>query len=298
MNKQKGFTLVEVMVVVAVLAAVVTIAMPDMNRLFYRQQEMTEALRLKIIKQSLESYSKVNRKLPDKATWAEDLLKYSELSKDQIEKDVWGKDRTYAVFTENNQYLGATYKVYYAIVYSSGRDKVSDASVTIPTNYSGFATFNLTTSTAENGGINDLAIKVTDQAHKMELLETTLIRMERLSLALTKYARVKQISGITNEPNLSDSYIYFPRDGRVGDSGVYYRPGTAEGVETITSVNEASSLAKLLGLPEEYGKDALTNQTMWYISNPGPNSATICVGARDKAPFYPPVIMIKESNPC
>ncbi|MCP4355837.1 MAG: prepilin-type N-terminal cleavage/methylation domain-containing protein [Proteobacteria bacterium] len=318
MKKQNGFTLVEVIVVVAVLAAVVTIAMPDMNRLFYRQQEMTEAMRLKLIKKSLESYAKINRRLPANTStaWYEDLTGFSELSELQIQKDVWGVDREYAVFVNNNQYLGADYNTYFAVVRSLGRDKVSNSSSPMPTNYAGFATFNLGTSTAENGGINDLAIKVTDQANKMDLLETTLNRMERLSAALTRYSRVKQISGIADIPRLSDQYIYFPKDGRTGDSGKYYEGtiaggsfegndvavSTDEGIASITGgavgggANEAALLATFLGLPSEYGKDALTDQTMWYISNPGPDSS--CVGSRSEAPFYPPVILIDDSNPC
>lgn len=299
MKKIQGFTLVEVIVVVAVLAVVLTIATPDMNRLFARQSEMTEGLRLEKLYEALDVYVKQNKKTPNEATWVDDLSEYSELSKDQISKDTWGNARHYKTFSSSVSYLGGSYDVYYATIISYGLDGDSEG-VFLPTNKAEFSTFNFETTTF-NKNTDNFAIKYTDQAYKIELLEETLRRMEKLSLALAKYARVKQIQGIASDPDKSDSFIYFPKDGRSGDpaSSEYYSGDTIDG-----NPNEATGLATKLGLPDYYGKNAISGNTMWYISNPGADSSNICGGsgtdqARSIAPFYPPVIMINESgNPC
>lgn len=302
MKKISGFTIVEVIVVVAVLAVVVTMATPDLTRIFAKQSELNETIRLGKIYDSLHVYAQKNKKLPASSNWAASLVEFSELSEDQIENDTWGTARRYSVFTKDVSYLGGTYKVYYAVVTSAGLDRTNQA--ILPVNTTAFGQFDFTTNTSGNS-IDDMAIKYTDQLYKLNLLETTLDRMEKLSLALEKYARVKQITGIDKVPDTSDSYIYFPKDARTGDNGDYLDSSisgisSAEGVETISgNANEAIGLARLLGLPDDYGTDALTDTTMWYVSNPGPDGSNICSNARTEAPFYPPVIMIDSTgNPC
>lgn len=308
MKKIQGFTLVEVIVVVAVLAAVLTIATPDMGRLFAKQAEMTETLRLRKIYDALGVYAKQHKQLPNKSTWYKDLAQYTDLSEEQLKKDVWGTDRKYEVFDSSVSYLGGSYKVYYATVFTNGLDR-QDNGETLPRNKSEFASFDFKTTTIGNKTDN-FAVKYTDQAYKIELLDETLNRMEKLSLALEKYARVKQITAISDLPNSSDKYIFFPEDKRSGDSGDYFKSGlTKETGGTVTldesvgeidgNANEATGLATKLGLPAYYGENALTDSTMWYISNPGPDGGHICNNERGEAPFYPPVIMIDDSgNPC
>jgi prepilin-type N-terminal cleavage/methylation domain-containing protein len=295
MINNKGFTMVEVIVVVAVLAVVLTIATPDMSRLFAKQAEMTESIRLQDIYKSLDIYAKKNKSLPSAATWVQDLSEYSELSENQIEKDTWGTNRRYSMFKGTASYLGGTYDIYYAVVASDGLDRSNNGEI-LPVNASEFAQFDYRTSTTGNANDN-MAVKYTDQSYKIELLEETLRRMEKLSLALSKYSRVMQIQGISSNPDDSDSFIYFPEDKRAGDPGnskYYTNVGEIDGNQ-----NEATALATLLGLPAYYGENALTDSTMWYISNPGPDGANICNGARSTAPFYPPVIMISDTgNPC
>lgn len=324
MKKLQGFTLAEVIIVVAVLAVVLTMAMPDMTRLFSKQQEMMESLRLKDIHKALELYSKKYKKLPDDSgdTWASELVEYTELSVDQILKDMWGEPRTYSLFTDEVSYFNSNnkYKVYYGVVHSKGRNKNLD--VSLPLGLNDFKTFDVTYNAAGKRA-DDLAIKYTDQAYKISLLEETLRRMEKLSTALAKYARVKQITGANKYPYVADRLIYFPEDGKAGDPGDYFKNGTNlppiatgassvtisissdEGVDSLSgNANEARALASLLGLPSYYGENALTDETMWYISNPGPNGDNICSGRRSEAPFYPPIIMINENasyqavNPC
>jgi len=304
-GKTSGFTLVEVIVVVAVLAAVVTMAIPDIATLFERQREMLETFRLKSIYKSLDAYAKAKKALPAKSTWVANLLEFSDLTESQIKTDVWGNDRTYSLFDKEHNYLGGKYKAYYAVVQSMGKNGVEDESA--PTSLSGFSSFNIGSSRQDNAGIDDVAIKYTDQANKIKLLETTLNRMDKLSTTLAKYARVKRIQGITTDPLNSDSYIYFPKDGRAASDPALSKYFT--GVDEITTgQNNAVELAKLLGLPEEYGQDALISddevlngkfRNMWYISNPGADGSNICNGSRTVAPFYPPVIMIgSDGNPC
>jgi prepilin-type N-terminal cleavage/methylation domain-containing protein len=291
MKKLQGFTLVEVIVVVAVLAAVLTIATPDMARLFAKQSEITESLRMRKIYEALDTYAKAEKKTPPVSTWYIDLAEYSELSEDQIRYDTWGNARHYATFDGNKSYLGGTYKVYYASVLSEGLNSNLDGK-TVPTNETAFKSFDYETDTFGKDTDN-FAIKYTDQVYKVGLLEETLRRMEKLSLALEKYARVKQIEGVSANPDTSDSFIYFPNDKQ--SPGNYF-----PGVDSIDgNQNEATGLATLLGLPSYYGENALSDKTMWYISNPGPDGSNICNNPRTSAPFYPPVIMIDDtSNPC
>tara|TARA_Y100001960_G_scaffold302080_1_gene352758 strand:+ start:8391 stop:9266 length:876 start_codon:yes stop_codon:yes gene_type:complete len=291
MKKLQGFTLVEVIVVVAVLAAVLTIATPDMARLFAKQSEITESLRMRKIYEALDTFAKANKQTPPSSTWYIDLAEYSELSEDQIRYDTWGNPRTYATFSSNKSYLGGSYRVHYASVLSNGLNNNADGKA-VPTNETTFKSFNYETDTFGKDTDN-FAIKYTDQVYKVSLLEETLRRMEKLSLALEKYARVKQIEGVTANPNDSDKYIYFPNDKQ--SPGDYF-----SGVDDIDgNQNEATGLATLLGLPSYYGENALTDSTMWYISNPGPDGSNICNNPRGSAPFYPPVIMIDDSgNPC
>lgn len=300
MKKLAAFTLAEVIIVVAVLAIVLTMAMPDMTRLFVKQQEMMESLRLQEIHKALETYSRQEKTLPDDVgdTWATELVKYSELSEKQILEDVWGKRRMYSMFTEEVSYMGDNqkYKVYYAFVLSGGKNQTVEA--IIPTDADSFGREDYVVNTAGRRN-DDLAVKYTDQIFKIELLEETLRRMEKLSLALAKYARVQQIKGIGIHKGQADDYIYFPYDGKSGENNDYF-----SSVDTIGGTgNEATELAKTLGLPAYYGENAISNKTMWYISNPGPDGDDICTGSKTDAPFYPPVIMVSENhssaiNPC
>ena len=312
MKKISGFTLVEVIVVVAVLAVVLTIATPDLNRLFAKQDEMTESLRLKKIYNALEVYSKQNKKLPDEGTWVNDLVQYSELSKNQIQKDVWGKNREYRRSSSTVNYLGGEYQVYYAVVHSMGYNGKMDGEIT-PTSQAEFMDFD-PTKDSSGKRIDNQAIKYTDQADKIKLFEETLDRMEKLSIALAKYARVKQITGVQLAPERSDSFIYFPKDGRSSDGGEYFygtikktvNPDTTLSLTASQSVgkisgnqNDARDLAELLGLPRYYGENALSGKPMWYISNPGDGN-DICSNEPGSAPYYPPVIKIDDNvtDPC
>jgi len=306
MKKLSGFTLVEVIVVVAVLAVVLTIATPDLNRLFAKQDEMTESLRLKKIYAALEIYSKQKNTLPAEATWVDDLVQYSELSRSQIENDVWGNPRDYKLSKGTMEFLETDYEVNYAVVHSAGYDGSFNSKST-PANKNDFINFDPSKDSSGNR-IDNQAIKYTDQSEKIELLEITLDRMEKLSIALAKYARVKQINGIKLTPSTSDKYIYFPKDGS-GNKGVYFdtdidkedgsgKVDSKDAVEVLGgNANEATELAKILGLPEYYGENALTGNPLWYISNPSDNAGSICVGEEEEAPYNPPVIMIYEADP-
>lgn len=293
MKKIQGFTMAEVIIVVAVLAIVFTLAMPDMTKLFDRHNQMLEVNRLNEIYKSLDLYTKNNRRTPAVATWYDDLAQYTELSSDQIRYDVWNIERSYGTFSSVSSYLGTSYNVYYATVLSAGIDK--NFSHSLPTNVSEFTNFNATNNIFSKSG-EDYAIKYTDQSHKISLLETTLDRMEKLSLALERYARVKQIDSIADDPDQVDNLIYYPKDGRGNSDPAASKYFST--VDEIDTTNNATSLAKTLGLPEEYGIDAVTGGNMWYISNPGNDGADICDDSRSTAPFYPPIIMVSATNPC
>jgi prepilin-type N-terminal cleavage/methylation domain-containing protein len=290
-HKLSGFTLSEVIIVVAVLAIVLTIATPDMNLLFAKQAEMNEELRMKKLYKALDLFAKENKRLPNNGTWVEDLQPFTDLTLNEVRNDIWSKPRSYNKFEVSVGYMGGTYKVNYATIFSNGIDGITNG-VVLPSSKSTFANFEYKKD-ALGKKLDNFAVKYTDQGNKVKLVESTLSRIEKLSIALAKYARVKQINGISSDPENSDKKIYFPNDNSSG-------PGTyGSGVETIDNRNDARSLAKLLGLPEYYGLNAVSDKPMWYISNPGPSSSSICSGRRSTAPYYPPVIMVDDSsNPC
>jgi prepilin-type N-terminal cleavage/methylation domain-containing protein len=310
-SKLSGFTLVEMIVVVACLAVIVTLSVGDINKMFNKQIAEQEKLDLQEIKKALELYAKNEGSLPintalcdyeeslpsDSNIWSKELAKYSNMQADRICFDQWGRARIYLTkqIQQNFRSGDYSYKVYFSSVLSEGLNKQKDTDDWINiTGASGFSNY-------EPAG-DDLMVKYNDSDNKLKLYEETLERIDFVEQSLERYLRSKRAFAMSSDIPQYDNYIMYPKDGRTVDPGDYFDSTSVtglsdeNGVATIDESIKATALTKILGIPEYNGQNAITGESMWYISNPGPNRAKPCDNSRSSAPFYPPAIFVTTDD--
>lgn len=311
-NKLSGFSLVEVIVVMAALAVIVSLSFGDIGRMFERQYEEQEKIDLQNIKKAMEVYAKKEGKLPTNTSlcdlqgvrdadssdmWTIQLAQYSEMSADRMCFDQWGNERHYLTKEVKQSFRGGDYqyRVYFSSVSSEGSNEQQDlvdwANVT---GLNGFVEF-------DGDSTDDFVIKYTDNQRKLELYEETLRRIELLDQHLERYARAKRYYAVAADVKDFDNYIMFPKDANSTDAGNYLEDSvdgveSGSGVETIEEEFKATKLAKVLGIPEYLGTNAITGKPLWYISNPGPDRTIPCSGSRSSAPFFPPAIIVTTDD--
>ena len=310
LNKLKGFTVPEMIVVMASLAVVVGLSIGDVRDMLDKQTEETERLDLEEIKKAMEIYAEREGKLPTNTSkcdyenklapnsdiWSKELAKYSKLSADRICFDMMGNPRTYISKSYNKTYFSGTYKyeVYYASVSSDGIDRFKQTS-----DWTTFDGVNGFTGYQAQG--DDLVVKFTDKDIKTKAYEKTLERISELEKYLERYARAKRSSARSLDVEKFDNYIMYPQDGRSTDNGKYLDTSvtgiTADlAVETIDKEISAVALTKVLGAPEYLGENAITGGSMWYISNPGPDRSMPCTGSKSSPVYYPPAILVTTND--
>ena len=319
-NKLLGFSMPEVIIVTACLAVIGSLAFGDVNRLFVKQSVEQEKLDLKEIEKALEIYAKKEGKMPTDETlcilssetavsgvkyWNVELAKYATLSSDRICLDQFGNKREYLNYEDTENFRGGSYsfKVYYSSVISGS---VNDEDDSIPghidtADWSGVSGAN--GFDKYTGLEDDLVIKYTDRQEKIDKYEISLQRIETLEQYLERYARSKRAAAMSLDIPQFDRFIMYPKDARSGvDTGDYFE--TAENseisselsVETLGESLKATALTKILGLPEYMGRNAITGNTMWYISNPGPDYTKPCTGSKNNPPFYPPTVIMTTND--
>lgn len=313
-KKLTGFTLAEMIVVMAALAVIISLSFGDMTKMFDRQVEEQEKMDLQDIQKALEVYAEREKKLPTNTNlcdleenlpsnsniWTVELAKYSAITADKMCIDRWGNKRHYNVKEALQNFRGGnySYKVYFASVLTGGQNQQKDTTDWVNiTGGSGFVNY--------NPAVDDLIIKYTDNDYKLSLYEETLRRIDELEKALERYARSKRYSAISAGIEDYGNYIMYPKDARsldpVGSSG-YFEAGNVTDldsnyeVETIGESISAVALTKVLGVPEYYGRNAVTNGPLWYVSNPGADRSKPCNGARGRAPFYPPAVIVTTND--
>lgn len=218
-SQQRGFSMPEVILIVAVLAIVAGMAFPDLATFFERQRIEQERIELEEIKNAMDAYSQQCGMLPDldnnptsatcrdenpggSATWAEALAEFSNLSAGAIEVDQWGNPRKYTMQSNSVNFMGnSSLTFYYATLRSIGGNQCDDLNNPCNSRLAGLQSYISTienpdwATISEYGSFgaegDDLVVKFTDNQAKSKAYETTLERLERIISALDRYAQTK-----------------------------------------------------------------------------------------------------------
>lgn len=230
-SRQKGFTLPEVILIVAALAIVSAMALPDIAYFFGRQTVEQEKLTLANIQKALDSYARECKRLPARENnpsradcqqpgasgslpWYDALAAFSNMSATGIQNDVWGTPRVYAHAVQTRNYREGSVDFHYATVRSVGQDRADGftgarvpddwpAGVTDWEDVAGYQTFS-----AEG---DDLMVKYTDSQWKVEAQDETVQRMERIIDALDRYAQARFNEEVhADYPCVSEKIFYPP----------------------------------------------------------------------------------------
>jgi type II secretory pathway pseudopilin PulG len=254
-NLRAGFTLMEAVLVVAVLAILIGMSMPAVLRFTMQRDDQTEANTLLEIKRAFQAYLADKNSLPPLATWADELAAgYTNLSRDKMLTDEWGRPRALRVFTDTTRRVqDATLPVNYVTLHSSGGNLLAEAPASGGIGLTGtafnttsnagwwndptpgtLAVINLFGSLAPGG--DDQLMKFTDYTEKLGRYNLTIQRIDRISnaleaLARTRYtswvadcaARPRNASGLTglarcDNPGELEAANYFPRAKAIEDA--------------------------------------------------------------------------------
>lgn len=307
-KKTAGFSLPEMILVMACLAVIISLSIGDVSKIFAKQIAEQEKITLQQIYKAMEVYSTREGVLPlDMTTcsvgsslpgqWNVELSKYSELTPDRICLDAYGSPRDYKVLEIEQNFRNGTfkYKVQLASVTSYGPN-FSDES----DNWVGAGVAGYTGYKAEG---DDMLVKYNNNQFRLEQYEETLNRIDVLEQYLERYARTKRAYARSLDIKDFDNYIMYPKDNRNLDPGKYFDSNSVDSssnpnftddiaVKTLNETMSAVELAKILGLPEYYGRSALSGKPLSYISNPGYDRTKPCDNSKSNPPYYPPAIIL------
>ncbi len=293
-RKNGGFTLPEVILIVAVMAILTTMAFPDIVSFFRRQKVEEEKQVQSEIRKAMEAYSNETLELPPQASWSDDLAEFTNLSGAGILNDVWGRPRTYTVYSEDKVYREGVVTFYYATIASPGEDGIYTS-----------GTWNDITSYASfDADLNDIVVKFTDQENKQKRYDETVVRLERIIAALDRYAQAQYNNAVLNsEPNYDDKVFYPSSTADVPPAAGYGNAVAADVAAIIGApvqggdIDSMKGLMRLLGLPEDHCCNALSPasapEAFFYAANPQRvNAAGGCIGGSSAPPFVPPKISL------
>ena len=231
-RRNGGFTLPEVILIVAALAIVSAMAMPDIAYFFGRQTVEQEKLVLSNIQKALDSYAKECNRLPEPTgnptrsdckdenpatplAWHEALAAFSNMSAQGIQKDVWGNERRYTLGEDVRNYRQGLVTFYYATVRSVGQNRCDDSQSTPPcplgdnTDYDpDWSDLNGYESFAAQD--DDLLVKYTDSQWKVAAQDETVQRIERIIDALDRYAQARFNEEVHADMDCISEKIFYP----------------------------------------------------------------------------------------
>jgi type II secretory pathway pseudopilin PulG len=316
MYKNKGFTIVEAIIVTAVLAAVTVMAFPNFVQFFQMQEKTMEQNALDEIKAALESYAEENRSLPTNVSWVSDLAPYASLSESSIEFDQWEQPRFYRSISDTITYRSASIVIDYAVVYGHGVDRgLGNTGVDVDLSASLTTVASYATLQPE---LDDYLVKFTNYKQQIKNYETTEQRLKDISSALASYATTLFNEAVVAGTPNAEQFIYYPptddTDLGVGDTANYSTFVTGD-LDTIAgSANyvinadpaddtqrqaDMQILMRFLGLPDNYCCSALDiNETpFFYYSNPRPRQGVNC-GVRPTSTDrkLPPRVRVTEDD--
>lgn len=333
LSRAEGFTLPEVIMVVAVMAIVSAMAFPDIVSFFKRQSFEQEKIVQADIVKALDAYSKnrtaqaasggaddsgdgstiitvplgdapgayANPQVCAETGWGKQLAGFSNLSAEEICSDVWGEPRIYTVARDMLSYRDGQFDTYYISIFSKGENKADE------TNKSGGAPWNNADSYGAYQAVGDDHVaKFSDVKLKTELFEETLRRMDRVVEALDRYAQARYNEALLTNEDYNSLKLYYPAEdqdysninGGQRPVGVQ-QPGSWYGTKVKDDVNSASGQNSLA---TGSGVDAATRKgemeaLMRVIGLP----QEFCCNALTGEPFYyysNPVIKMNDGMGC
>lgn len=326
-KKQAGFTLVEAILMVAVVGVMMTLAFPDIISTFRFQREYSEEQRLDLIREGLEKYAQTFLKLPSKSKWWEELSDFVPLSETEILCDVWGKRRVYEHFTTPKEIEAQTYNIDYAVVLSYGEDGCLGNSDACVPNASYCASQPYTPPTPRLSSIHseaqyaafsatggDYVTKYTTYIDQVAAHKETKQRLNQLIRALNAFA-VEQKSAAYEELLATGGSVtslvnfrFYPPSGVSSvpiDSDANYHskvlsapglPSSRNGNSVLEGARRTymEDLVRFLGLPDTHCCSAALKNTsgqdvpFFYYSNPrGKDSAGACHLSRASGGAFP-----------
>lgn len=290
----KGFTLVDIIIVGAVIAILVVLTFPMMSDFLMLQNEKEEEEAQREILRTINVMAQEDLEIPvthDIDVFAEEAQSYGNYPKADIMEDAFKNDRYYRAGVQTETYRDASFDVHYAVLYSTGVDGCWGEAVAcdandISNNVTNLLGVNPASYEASFSAIEvpygDFLIKFTDRDLQKERYKKTVHRLERLTEALVQYGALKRYEGIAD--GVSSSLIFFPpSDGPATDTQtatITYDNVENEIEDELDEVLGAGvtdfvlndnndvndkmdrrlsmiALARVLGLPDEYCCNAL-----------------------------------------
>lgn len=258
-QRNAGFSLVEVIIVVAVMSILATLTTPALIQFIQRRDEQTEQTLLLEIERALSLYAQARNELPDDNSarnpgsddWATLLSSFTNLSEDQLRRDVWDNERAYISHTTTERFLDADVEISYITVHSRGinRDAENDTGIAVGTTVDGTLSFGARTAsgwwsnqsnpvnafgTVQPGG-DDLMIKFTNYPTVIDNYNTTLERIRDVSIAIETYSKSKFNEALvfdnslpdgspSKDPSINTRIYYPPSNTQAGSDAGRYSP--------------------------------------------------------------------------
>ena len=131
LRSNRGFTLIEMVITVAVLGILVSTSLPSIFDFMRQQDNQKEEIALQEIRKAIEGYLAANGTVPDDndATlpWSKALAGYTNLSEKEIDTDTWNRPRMYVMYKNTTRKaFGNKVPVYYITVFSKGSNGMAE----------------------------------------------------------------------------------------------------------------------------------------------------------------------------
>lgn len=247
--RHSGFTLVEIIIVIGVMAILFSLTTPAIIQMMQKRDQESEKIILQEITQALDRYALHNNEIPSDnpasnpggSDWAELLAGFTNFSADQLRTDTWGNSRAYISHEEVETFLNVGIQIGYATVLSRGINQNAEAGnhIAIGSTVNGFDTYasstagawwsnqaNETDAFAEVvAGGDDLMAKFTTYQTAVDNYHTTLDRFREVAEVLGTYAQSVYTEALSFDNSLPDDHP--SKDPNV-NIHVYYPPSQTQ----------------------------------------------------------------------
>lgn len=215
-----GFTMPEVILVSAIIAILVALMASNLLAFLNDQKEKDEKALMLEIERSAKAFLAQEERIPsDASTMGADFATTGNLSASQIMIDTWGRPRIYASVEKTIPYKYADLTVHQFYIVSLGADGcVGDTSICYTESPDNTSVVSSKISEVyptsdfeevETDG-DDLIVKVSDVQQRKDLYQKAVDRLETLSEALERYAKIKYYEDVANGVADAENLIYYP----------------------------------------------------------------------------------------